>query len=171
MLKKVVVTAALGAAIVGGGTAALAASGSHDAAAPTSTAAPTSSSPAKTKPAKTAKTAKRKGVRLGRALHGTWVTKDAKTNAVVTHDVIHGTVSSVSPTSITLKAADGVSETYQVTSSTKVRKRSATTGQKAKGAKVAASSISAVKAGDKAIVIGTGTSTLTATHIVDGLKK
>ena len=34
MLKKVVITAALGAAVVGGGTAALASSGSHDVAVP-----------------------------------------------------------------------------------------------------------------------------------------
>ena len=43
--------------------------------------------------------------------------------------------------------------------------------QKTKGAKASVSSIGAVKVGDKAIVVGTGTSTLTATHVMDGLKK
>ena len=101
MLKKVLVTTALGAAIVGGGTAALASSGSHDGAVPTTAATPTASSSAQPSPAKTKAAGKHhKGVRLGRALHGTWVTKDAKTNTVVTHDAIHGTVSSGSSTSI-----------------------------------------------------------------------
>lgn len=187
MLKKVVVTAALGAAIVGGGTAALAGSGSHDVAAPSTAATPTASSSAQPNAAKNKRAGKhRQSVRLGRAVHGTWVTKDAKTDAVVTHDAIRGIVSSVSPTSITVKAADGVSETYQVTSTTKVRKRAASTtsqpmpsqtpgrqtgGKKTKRAKVGVSSISAIKVGDQAVVIGTGTTTLTATHIVDGLKK
>ncbi len=192
MLKKVVVTAALGAAIVGGGTAALASSGSHDVAAPSTAATPTAATPTVSSSghpnaAKNKRAGKhRQNVRLGRALHGTWVTKDAKTGAVVTHDAIRGVVSSVSPTSITVKAADGVSETYQVTSTTKVRKRAASTtsqptpsqtpGQKtrakqAKRAKVGVSSIGAIKVGDQAVVVGTGTTTLTATHIVDGLQK
>ncbi len=195
MLKKVVVTAALGAAIVGGGTAALAGSGSHDVAAATPTAATptaatptasstTASSSAQPNAAKNKRAGKhRQSVRLGRALHGTWVTKDAKSDAVVTHDAIRGIVSSVSPTSITVKAADGVSETYQVTSTTKVRKRAASTTSQptpsqtpgrqtgGKKTKVGASSISAIKVGDQAVVVGTGTTTLTATHIVDGLKK
>ena len=102
---------------------------------------------------------------LGRALHGTWVTKDAKTHSYVTHDAIHGTVSAVSATSISVKAADGVSETYKVASSTKVRVRTA--GQK-KGATAA---IGQIKAGSKVVVVGTGTTTLTATHVVGGLKR
>ena len=163
MLKKVMITAAVGAAIVGGGTAALAASGS------TSSPAATTSSTA-AKPATTHTKAKHdRRVRLGRALHGTWVTKDGKTKSFVTHDAIHGTVSAVSPTSISVKAADGVSETYKVTSSTKVRMR--TTGQK----KGATSSIAQVKTGGNVVVIGTGKGTasdpMTATRVVAGLKR
>ena len=172
MLKKAMITVALGAAVVGGGTAALAASG-HTASVPTSSSAtpPTpAASSASTKKDKHA--AKHKGNRtnLGRALHATWVTKNNKTNAVVTHDAIRGTVSAVSSTSVTVKAADGVSQTYKVDSSTKVLKRAATSTP-TKGHKAAASSIAQVKVGDKAAVVGTGTTSLTATHIVDGLKK
>ena len=104
-------------------------------------------------------------VRLGRALHGTWVTKDGKSTTYVTHDAIHGTVSAVSPTSISVKAADGVTETYKVTSATKVRMRTA--GQK----KGATSSIAQVKTGSHVVVVGTGTGTFTATHVVAGLKR
>lgn len=162
MLKKVMITAAVGAAIVGGGTAALAASGSTATpAANSSTAKPTTGTHTGTH----TKGKHDRRVHLGRALHGSWVTKDGKTNAYITHDAIHGTVSAVSATSISIKAADGVSETYQVTSSTKVRMRTA--GQK----KGATGAIGQVKTGSKVIVIGTGKGTLTATRVVAGLKR
>ena len=157
MLKKVMITAAVGAAIVGGGTAALAASGSTTAGSTTSSTTNSATTHAKAK--------HDHRVSLGRALHGTWVTKDKKTTSFVTHDAIHGTVSAVSPTSISVKAADGVTETYKITSATKVRMRTA--GQKGG----ATSSIAQVKTGAKVVVIGTGTSALTATHVVAGLKR
>ncbi len=169
MFKKVMITAAVGAAIVGGGTAALAASGSTSS--PTATTSSTTAKPTTTH----TKGKHDRRVRLGRALHGTWVTKDgkggtdAKTTSYVTHDAIHGTVSAVSSTSISVKAADGVTETYKVTSATKVRMRTA--GEK----KGAASSIAQVKTGGKVLVVGTGTAAgsagLTATHVVAGLKR
>ena len=174
MLKKVLVTAALGAAIVGGGTAALASSGSLNSAAPTSS----STSSASTTPSAATKSGHAKGHKnknradLRRALHATWVTKDGKTNAFVTHDAIHGTVTAVSATSISVKAADGVSETYRVTSATKVQMRPATSakssGAKAKGT---ASSIGKVATGSKVLVLGTGKGAFTATHIIAGLKR
>lgn len=161
MLKKIIVTAALGATVVGGGTAALAnPSSANTSSASSST---TNASSAKNSSAKNKAAHKRlRGLRLGRALLATWVTKNVKTSAVVTHDAIHGTVSSVSATAITLRAADGVRQTYRVNSATKVVRRTT---------KAAPSTIGAVKVGDHAVVVGTGTSTLTARRIVDGLKK
>jgi hypothetical protein len=170
VLKKAMITAAMGAAIVGGGTAALASSGDHGVspAASTAAAAPTSTSSApKTTPAAKTKQQKRQArrVHLGRALHATWVTKDGKTKGFVTHDAIHGTVSGVTSTAITIKAADGYSERFIVNGSTKVRMRVA--GQ----AKGSVSSISQVKTGAKVLVVGIGKGTPTATRIVAGLKR
>ena len=93
-----------------------------------------------------------------RAVHGEIVTKDAAGN-FVTHDLIHGVVTSVSASSITVLAADKTSETYIVTSATHVRQRSGGTGSP--------SSISAVHKGDQVYVLGTGTTTLTAKRVVD----
>ena len=61
-----------------------------------------------------------------------------------------------------VKAADGTSETFVVNSSTKVGRRTA--GQTGKAG---ASTISAVKPGDTVLVTGTGTTTVTAKHVVD----
>ena len=90
------------------------------------------------------------------AEHGQLVTK-GKDGTFVTHDLIHGTVSAVSATSITIVAADKVSQTYVVTSDTKVRMR----------ATKSAESIASVHKGDQVYVLGTGTSTFTAKHVID----
>ena len=87
---------------------------------------------------------------LKRALHATWVTRDGKSStSFVTHDAIRGQVTAVSATSITVKAADNVSQTYTVNSSTKVHTRADGKGK--------AGTISEVKSGDKVLVVGTGT--------------
>lgn len=99
---------------------------------------------------------------MRRAVHGQWTTQNKATKSFVTHDAIRGTVTSVSPTSITVQSLDKKSETYTVTSATKVRIRA-----NGKGAKA---TISQVHTGDQAIVVGTGTSTLTARGILGGAK-
>ena len=97
---------------------------------------------------------------LKHALHGQFVTKNNNASGgFVTHDIIRGTATAVSPTSITVKAADNATQTYVVNSSTKVRQRS--------NGKGSASTIGAVNTGDNVLVVGTGTSTMTATGIVD----
>lgn len=177
MIKKTFVAAAVTAAALGTGGAAVASTQtSHLAlAAPTtssSTTASPSASTAKPAPAthggknaakkaanKAAKKAKRRP-HLGNALHGTWVTKNRKTGAVVTHDAIRGTASAVSATSITVTAADKVAQTYTVTGTTRVRVFDTTTHKPVK------SSITAVKSGQKVVVVGTGTTTLTANGVV-----
>ena len=80
-------------------------------------------------------------------------------NGTVTRDLIRGSIVAVSPSAITVRAADGTQETYAVTSQTKVRTRT--------NGKGAASSIGAVSVGDQVVVLGTGTSQLTANRVVD----
>jgi uncharacterized NAD(P)/FAD-binding protein YdhS len=63
----------------------------------------------------------------------------------------------VSATSITVKAADSVTVTYVLNASTKVHSR----------ATKAAASISDLKTGDRVLVAGTGTTTLTAVRVVE----
>lgn len=99
--------------------------------------------------------------RLLRAVHATWVT-DAKAGPV-THEAIRGEVTAVSATSITVKAKDGVSMTFTVGADTKVRARVATKGTQ--GTKATDSSVSAVKVGQKALVVGVGATSPTARRI------
>lgn len=98
--------------------------------------------------------------RLRRAVHATWVTENKKTKTFTTHNAIRGQVTAVSATSITVKAADNVTETYVVNSGTKVYIR----------ATKAAGAISDVKTGEQVFVAGTGTTTLAATRVVDVTK-
>jgi hypothetical protein len=157
MLKKVALVGITAAAIVGTGTAALAAS---------ATSTP-SATPA-AKPAASAAThAKKAGMKHAggfESLHGavkaTWVTENKKTSTFITHDAIRGTVTAVSPTSITLSAADKTTETYSIASTTKIHTRAVKKG----------AVIGDVKVGDTAVVAGTGTTSLAATQILDTAK-
>lgn len=144
MWKTLAAIGATAAIIGGAGTAAYAATG---------TPAPTPSTSSATTPA-----AKHPGLdRIRRSVHATWVTENKKTKTFTTHDAIRGRVTSVSATSITVQAADNLTETYAVTLATKVHTRTLKS----------AASISDVRAGDPAFVGGTGTTTLTAVRVVD----
>jgi hypothetical protein len=99
--------------------------------------------------------------RLLRALHATWVTNSQQ--GPVTHQAIRGDVTAVSATSITVKAKDGFSMSYTVTTDTTVRERVAGSGRATKATE---SSISAIKVGAKALVTGVGATTPTARVIV-----
>ena len=88
-----------------------------------------------------------------------WTTFDAKTNTSTVHDGIRGQVTAVSPTSITVKAAGGTSQTFAVDTNTAVR-----TGG---GSKDKRGMTGQVKVGDQAVVVGTGQSTFTATLIAE----
>jgi hypothetical protein len=163
MWKKIAIAAAASAAVVGAGTAALAAPNisASSISSPTTTPTTTPTTGATTTP--TGKRAKAALVKLAGVAHATWVDKDG--GKYVTHDAIHGAVTAVSATSITVKAGDDVSQTYVVTSSTKVKVRTTGTAKGTDG------TISDVKTGQNVVVTGTGTSTLTAEHITTGLKK
>lgn len=175
MFKQIVLAGSAAAVVLGAGTAALAASGSTPAAAPSGTAssqpaAPGSAAPdgkaANGKPAKGAKAKARRAANgpLRNALHAQWVTRAGKgSTGFVTHDAIRGQVTAVSATSITVKANDNVSQTYTVTSATKVHTRAEARGK--------SGTITEVHSGDRVVVSGTGTSTFTAVHIADGAKK
>jgi len=154
MWKTIAVAGATAAVIGGAGTAAFAASATSTPSPSTSSSGLASDSSANGSNTK----AGNHGVdRLRRAVHATWVSENKKTKTFTTHDAIRGQVSAVSPTSITVSAADGVSETYVLNSGTKVRTR----------ATKAAGSISEVKTGDPVWVAGTGTTKLTANRVVD----
>ncbi len=156
MWKKIAIAGAVTAAVLGTGGAALAESGSAGSvqlAVPTSTSAP---APTQTHTGTAAKAGRgRLGV-LRRALHGEWVTK--KGTGTVTHEAIRGSVTAVSATSVTVKAADNVSMTFSVTSATKIHVRAAGKGT--------TGTIAQVKSGAKVFVLGTGTTSLTATQIL-----
>lgn len=153
MYHKILIGGVTAAAILGAGGTALAVTGS-DATSGTPDANQTariSSSP---------RSHARHGL-LRRLQHGQIVTR-GKDGTFVTHDVIKGTVTAVSPTSITVQAADKTGETFAVTKDTKVRIRT--------DGKGSASSITAVHEGDRVLVAGTGTSHFTANRVVDRRK-
>jgi hypothetical protein len=95
-------------------------------------------------------------LRLVRALHAMWVTQGA--NGTVTHQAVRGEVTAVSSTSISVRAKDGFTLTYQVTPDTRVRLRAAGSGSD--------SSVDAVKVGAKALVTGVGATNPAARLIV-----
>ena len=159
MWKKIVVAGAVGGVVLGSGAAALAA---------TSSTAPSSSTAASPNSAGSSRTATKDKhsrrdkfeLRLSKLEHGEWVTHD-KTGDV-THDAVGGLVTALSPTTISVRAADGFSATYTVSSTTKVH---------LKGTKGA--TITSVKVNDQVLLSGIKSgSTTTANHIIDlGVKK
>lgn len=101
--------------------------------------------------------------RLARALHATWVTKNKK--GTVTHQAIRGEVTAVSATGVTLKAADGFSQTYTVGAGTKVGVRNLSATDAA-GRKATTSTFGALKVGAHALVMGSGATSPVATKIL-----
>jgi Domain of unknown function (DUF5666) len=169
MWKKIAIATGAGAVLIGGGAAAVAAAASADtsgtgtSATPSATASGTPSKPA-TKPGRHERGLRVAGA-LGRFEHAEWVSKDGTAN--VTHDAVHGTVTSVSATSISVKAADGYGLTFTVNADTKVRVRDTSGTGKRVGQ---AGTISDVKSGDNVLVSGIKSgSTVTAKHVLDGL--
>lgn len=101
--------------------------------------------------------------RLARALHATWVSK-GKT-ATVTHQAIRGEVTAVTATSVTVKAVDGFSATYSVAADTKVLVRNLSATDAA-GRKPTASTVSALKVGARALVVGVGATSPAANRVM-----
>ncbi len=154
MWRKIALAGATAAVIVGAGGAALATSGTGSTVSGTPSVAGATAAAHPGRP----------GLRAfgGRLLHGQFVTKGKDGSTYVTHTVIRGDVTAVSSTSITVKAADGVSQTFTVNGNTKVHQRGSGRGTTV--------DMSAVKTGAAVLVAGTGTNPVTATHIVLGTK-
>lgn len=160
MYRRILIGGITAAAIVGAGGTAIALTGSDSTnGTPTTTATapahPGKDHPGKAHPGKDRM--KGKAGLLRNVAYAQIVTKGK--HGFVTHTLINGTVMSVSATSITVQAADKHSETFVVDKDTKVRVRT--------NGKGAASSIDKVADGDHVMATGTGTSTVTAKHIVD----
>lgn len=164
MWKTIAIAGATAVVIGGAGTAAMAASGTP---APTASVSPSSSAtlnPGGGSATGTDKSRARKRMAVNRlrgSVHATWVSQNKKTGTFTTHEAIRGQVTAVSATSITVAAADSVTETYVLNASTKVHSRDTK----------AAASISAIKTGDRVLVAGTGTTALTAVRVVEAKKQ
>jgi len=146
VFKKIVLVGGASLAILGVGTAAFAS-------APAAAGSPT---PALTAPA-AHKVHAHRGHAQPRAIHGQWVRRNG--TKVTTHDEIRGAVTAVPPTSISVKAADGVTENYVVGVGVKVHLKADGKGK--------AGTTGEVKVGDHVAVIGTGTGPLTAKRVLD----
>jgi hypothetical protein len=157
MYKKIAAVAGTAAAIVGVGTAALATSGSD----------PTTSGSGRA--GHHSQGAHRRHLKafLRHTVHGEVTTKNK--DGYITHSAVRGTVTALSPSSITVKALDGFSETFTLTKDTKVRER--TPGQHGATTGV----VSDVKSGDRVAVVGKApehaTAAPTAQVVIDGLRK
>ncbi|MDQ6848747.1 MAG: hypothetical protein M3070_01910 [Actinomycetota bacterium] len=162
MFRKLALAGATAAVVVGVGTTALAVSGEPQT---------TTGHAAGTSKHASGKHGKRAGLRkaLRHVAHAEFVTK-GKDAGFVKHDAIVGQVTSVSATSISVKAADGVSMSFVVDNATHVRKRADSAG-KAKGAPA---KITDVGSGDQVAVLGkepaTSTANPTATVVIDGVR-
>jgi hypothetical protein len=145
MALKRIVVGVTALAVLGGGTGYALAEGSHPttnlAAVTTPSSSPSSGQ--KQPHGKHAGLRHRALLRLRTLQHAEWVTRDPKTNKDVTHEAVLGTVTSVSATSITVKAADGYTLTFVVNSDTKVHLGKGKT-----------SKVTDVKSGSKALVAG-----------------
>lgn len=93
---------------------------------------------------------------FARIEHGQFVTKD-KSGAQVTHDIVTGTVTAVSGTSVSVKDGTGSVTVFAVDAKTRVHVR----GQ----AKGTTTTVSAVKTGGDVTVLGTGTGPFTADSV------
>jgi preprotein translocase subunit YajC len=153
MYRKILLGGITAAAIVGAGGTAIALTGSDSTNGTPTTTASAPAHPGKDK-------AKGKAKLLRNVAHAQIVTK-GKDGTFVTHDLITGTVTSVSSGSITVQAADKTSETFTVSKTTVVRQR---TSDKGKGTP---SSISKVAKGDHVVVAGTGSSHFAAKRVVE----
>lgn len=93
---------------------------------------------------------------FARIEHGQFVTKD-KAGAQVTHDIVTGTVTAVSGTSLSVKDGTGTVTAFTVGARTRVHVKGQAKGRR--------STISAVKTGGDVTVLGTGTGPFTATSV------
>jgi hypothetical protein len=158
MALKRVVVGVTALAVVGGGTGYALAESSHPTTNLAAVSSPSNSPSSGQKQPKGKQHGRRhRGlVRLRTLQHAEWVTRDPKTNKDVTHEAVLGTVTSVSATSITVKATDGYTLTFAVNSDTKVHLGKGKAGK-----------VTDIKSGDRALVAGVKSgSTVTAAQVL-----
>lgn len=149
MYRRILIGGVTAAVIVGAGGAALATTGSQS----------TNGSPSATGThAKTHNRKHAKGRRLLRRLDHAQVTVHTK-KGFVTRELIRGTVTQVSASSITVTSAGHATDTFSITKDTKVATRS--------DGKRKTSSIGSVSNGDHVFVGGVGAGTPVARHVFD----
>ncbi|MBV9919403.1 MAG: hypothetical protein JOY78_00910 [Pseudonocardia sp.] len=148
MIRKTAIVVGVGTAVLLGAAGTALASGSDT---------PPSASPAPS--ASAAPRAHKHQHRQFRGEYAQWTTFDKTTNTATVHHAIRGTISTVSSTSVSIKAADGATQTFAVGNGTKVHVK----GDR----KPDPGSMGQVKVGDRAAVVGTGSDTFTATHVLD----
>ncbi len=181
MFRRIITAGAAAAVIVGAGTTALAVSGAPQTIAGTATqSTPSGQSTSNSRSGSTQSAAqsgrhggknRRAALRaaLRRVAHAEFVTRG--TDGFVQHDAVRGEVTSVSATSISVRAADGYPATFSVSDTTRVRKRS-DSGGKVKGMPA---EIGDVKTGDEVAVLGrvaaSSSANPAATVIIDGVRK
>lgn len=163
LYRKIAIVGATAAAIVGVGTAALATSGSSA----TSGSGTTKSGQANAHNKMHKMHKVRRQQLLRHLVHGEFVTHGK--NGYVVHSGIRGTVSSVSATSLSVKASDGFTQTFTLSKDTKVRERP--TSGKGRGT---AGKVSDLKSGDKVAVLGKApeksSSKSSAVVVIDGIR-
>lgn len=150
MYRKIIIAGATAAAVLGGGGAALAVSGSSDSPAPStsSSTSPNGTHAGKHPGSKGRKGGKAaKGRRLLRHLDHADIVVHTKKQGTVTRELIRGTVTSVSASSISVTSADHTVRTFVVSKDTVVRSRT-------KGSKPQTATISNVAKGDHVFVGG-----------------
>jgi glucose/arabinose dehydrogenase len=133
------------------GTAGVAAATSQTAAPTAAASSAPGSSPSAAPAAKDKKHKVRRAV-LARGMHGEWVVK-GKDGKPVTLETIRGQITAVGPASVTVKAADGFTETFTTNSDTKVKGAGAT-------------SLAGVKVGAKGAVVGVKSGNTTTARTV-----
>ncbi|MBE7189135.1 hypothetical protein [Jatrophihabitans endophyticus] len=101
----------------------------------------------------------RRAHRLLRRVDHAQIVTHSKKRGFVTHQLIRGTVTDVSATSLTVTSADHTTDTFTVTKDTKVRART--------DGKPQVSSIAKVSKGDHVFVGGTGASSPVARRVFD----
>lgn len=119
MYRSIAAAGATAAAVLGAGAAALATSGPATTDGTASASTPVSTAAA-SQPAARHRQLRRAALR--HAVHGELVTHGK--HGFVTHSAIRGTVTNASPTALTVKAADGFTQTFTLTTHTRIREHS-----------------------------------------------
>ena len=169
MAFKRIAVGVIALAAIGGGTGFALAASAHPSSGTSNLAASSSSSTSSPSSSPSGKNGNKNGgkhgqhgrhgalLRLRTLQHAEWVTQDPKTHKDVTHEAVVGTITAVSSSSVSVKATDGYTLTFKISSGTKIH----VAGTKSKG------TASDLKTGAKALAGGVKSgSTVTAAQVL-----